>query len=306
MTSVGSLVALAIERYTVCYYFADKHMRIRTKYYIIGGTWIYGLLMTVPPLFGWGRYVQDIFEPSCTFDYYSHDLNAQTFLAYLLIGGFFVPAVVIVFCYFSMFRQILKNERTMEEMSLRPVANSKEKKVSGLKESKSLGVSTPFDRRYSAFVCNRTNGLSDCASGATEVPIGRQLRRTVSLNEILFESPKYLADSLQKSTVSPSTWSIPSFNVSMSRTEIRFVKLTLIVISAFFICWTPYATLTLLCQFRVNAAFNSTAAAITLIFAKSSVAVNPIIYAFQERKFRLEVVGLIAGIAKKLRSSKFQ
>lgn len=312
MTSIGSLAAMAFERYTVCHYFTHRHLRIKTKYYMIISTWIYGFVLTFPPLCGWGRYVLDIYRPSCTYDYYSHDLNSQTFMAFLVVGGFFLPALIIIFCYVSMFKMILSNEKTMEHLALRPSVKSHSSNHSNKEEAKPKlhqcsSLMSPellvSGRRHSSALAVPPSAMS--------VPLTH--RHSLSLNDMLFHGPQQHCDAilaLAAASELPPASTIPkilswSGQRNMSRTEIQFVKLTLMVISAFFICWTPYAILTILCQFRVNAAFSPTAAAITLLFAKSSVALNPIIYAFKEKKFRLEVTSLLSMIAGKLRASLY-
>lgn len=56
MASVGTLTVLAVERYLlVCH--RTQSLGVKGAYLIIVGVWMYALLLTVPPLFGWGSYV---------------------------------------------------------------------------------------------------------------------------------------------------------------------------------------------------------------------------------------------------------
>ncbi|CAF1578125.1 unnamed protein product [Rotaria sordida] len=61
--------------------------------------WIYGSFWIMPPLIGWNRFVLEGFGTSCTFDYVSKDLWDRSFILILVIGGFFIPFLVIIFAY---------------------------------------------------------------------------------------------------------------------------------------------------------------------------------------------------------------
>lgn len=60
---------------------------------------MYGSIWIIPPLFGWGRFVQEGFGTSCTFDYKSKHRSNRLFILFLMIGGFMIPLSIIVLSY---------------------------------------------------------------------------------------------------------------------------------------------------------------------------------------------------------------
>lgn len=267
---------MAVERYTVCHYFADKHMRIRTKYCTICGIWLYAAAMTVPPLLGWGRYGPDLYKSSCSFDYFSNDVNRQSFMIYLLFFGFFVPGWIIIACYAGIFKQIVRNEQTMQLLLLRPRKSSKRR----------------LDAPHSSVI---QKSRSSDPMLINESDVHYQLRPVVSLTEMGKFDPvkthKYVR-------------SFPSDHWDfvcrlMARREVQFARLTILIVSAFFLCWTPYTIVTIFCQLGVKSFFSPTASVITVVFAKSSVALNPLIYALKEKRFRSSVKRLVNRLLRR-------
>lgn len=280
MVSIGTLTAMAIERYIVCHNFVHMHWSVKYKCYVIGGTWLYGFMMVLPPLFGWGRYSIDLYKPSCTFDYYSSDWNTKSFAIFLLVCGFVIPASIILYCYSGMFKNIVANERNMRAMSLRPILGRLNSSGSNANHNEPKKI--PLLKRRKSASLSELDKL--CRGGVSR--LSRRRHHSISFNDILLV--------LNNQTIQPQT-SCWQFGSLSRRNETQFAKLILMVILGFFACWTPYAILTILCQLRVEAAFSPTAAAVTLLFAKSSCAINPIIYGLKEKKFRQEIFKIFGG-----------
>lgn len=77
-------------------------------------------------------------------------------------------------------------------------------------------------------------------------------------------------------------------NVGQRRRLTHFdaAKTMLIIILAFILAWSPFAIVALIGQFGPKHVISPLAATIPSIFAKSSSAYNPIIYAFRDRLMR--------------------
>ncbi|XP_077201109.1 opsin-3 [Paroedura picta] len=74
--------------------------------------------------------------------------------------------------------------------------------------------------------------------------------------------------------------------IKILRYEKKVAKMCFLMIATFFICWTPYAVVSLLMAYGYGHLITPTVAIIPSFFAKSSTAYNPVIYIFMSRKFR--------------------
>ena len=57
--------------------------------------WIYALTLSLPPAFGWGRYVPELSGIGCAPDWHTVD-RSKTYIAWILVFGFFIPTNIIV------------------------------------------------------------------------------------------------------------------------------------------------------------------------------------------------------------------
>ena len=57
--------------------------------------WLYSFSLSLPPLFGWGRYVPEISGLACAPDWHSANVSIS-YVMYILILGFFIPTTVII------------------------------------------------------------------------------------------------------------------------------------------------------------------------------------------------------------------
>nr|XP_018896152.1 PREDICTED: rhodopsin, GQ-coupled-like [Bemisia tabaci] len=75
--------------------------------------WIYCLLMTLPPLFGWSRYILEGFLTSCSWDYMTRTPANRAYYVYLLFFGFVIPVSIITYCYTFILITILAHGKEM-------------------------------------------------------------------------------------------------------------------------------------------------------------------------------------------------
>lgn len=267
MASIACLTLMAVERYiTLCLSQNAKITFHRAQTKLIFGIWLYATIVSTPPLFGWGRYVQDVYPASCTFDFYTHDRNSQTFMIYLLTVGFLLPVIVMSTLYGRIHAKISSYKRLVKR------ARTSSGSIGWSKLRRFLPTISfrPYDRNLPGE--NLTLGQSNIDEAET------------SLNGEKTIDTRYLNDH----------WEVES---RLERAEVQFCKRTLLVILGFLVCWTPYAMLTIACQLEFEAAFSTTASAVTLLLAKASVAINPIIYAFKDKMYRSELNNLIGSLS---------
>ncbi|XP_054151376.1 blue-sensitive opsin-like, partial [Melozone crissalis] len=102
MVSLWSLAVVAFERFLViCKPLGN--FTFRGSHAVLGCaiTWIFGLIASVPPLFGWSRYIPEGLQCSCGPDWYTTDnkWNNESYVIFLFCFCFGFPLSVIVFSY---------------------------------------------------------------------------------------------------------------------------------------------------------------------------------------------------------------
>nr|CAH8870832.1 unnamed protein product [Trichobilharzia regenti] len=113
--SLTTISAIAFDRYSVIVknFKINRHGNFRFTIMIIIGLWVWSLLWTIPPFFGYGRYVLEGFHTSCTFDYISNDVPNLLFSGGMYIFGFMFPVLLSVYCYLNLIRVVRQNERNL-------------------------------------------------------------------------------------------------------------------------------------------------------------------------------------------------
>ncbi|XP_063178130.1 blue-sensitive opsin isoform X1 [Chroicocephalus ridibundus] len=102
MVSLWSLAVVAFERFLViCKPLGN--FTFRGSHAVLGCavTWIFGLVASVPPLFGWSRYIPEGLQCSCGPDWYTSNnkWNNESYVIFLFCFCFGVPLAIIVFSY---------------------------------------------------------------------------------------------------------------------------------------------------------------------------------------------------------------
>ena len=96
--SMSTLCVLSVCRYESIFRFGNIIGNVssyRTVGTIICGIWLYSFALSLPPLFGWGRYVPEISGLACTPDWHSKNAN-KTYILCILIFGFITPTTIII------------------------------------------------------------------------------------------------------------------------------------------------------------------------------------------------------------------
>ncbi|XP_071350226.1 blue-sensitive opsin-like isoform X2 [Trachinotus anak] len=64
-------------------------------------TWMFSLIASAPPLFGWSRYIPEGLQCSCGPDWYTtnNKYNNESYVMFLFCFCFAAPLAIIVFCY---------------------------------------------------------------------------------------------------------------------------------------------------------------------------------------------------------------
>nr|AJD38895.1 short-wavelength sensitive opsin 2A beta [Signigobius biocellatus] len=102
MVSLWSLTVIAFERWLVIckplgtFIFKPDHAIVCCVF-----TWIFALVASTPPLFGWSRYIPEGLQCSCGPDWYTSNnkYNNESYVMFLFGFCFACPLATIVFCY---------------------------------------------------------------------------------------------------------------------------------------------------------------------------------------------------------------
>ena len=96
--SITSLCVLSVCRFGSIFRFGNTSENVSSHGQaakIILGIWLYSLGLSLPPLFGWGRYVPELSGLACAPDWHTEKKNVA-YVIYLLLFGFMLPTLVII------------------------------------------------------------------------------------------------------------------------------------------------------------------------------------------------------------------
>ncbi|XP_059201173.1 vertebrate ancient opsin-like [Centropristis striata] len=100
IVSLISLAVLSYERYSTMVAPTEADSSNYCKVSLgITLSWVYSLIWTVPPLFGWSHYGPEGPGTTCSVDWKAKTANSISYIICLFIFCLIVPFLVIVFCY---------------------------------------------------------------------------------------------------------------------------------------------------------------------------------------------------------------
>ena len=101
-TSMLTLCALSVCRYGRIFHFSNITETVSSFHVataIISFIWVYSLCLSMPPLFGWGRYIPEISGLGCAPDWHSSN-KSRSYILFILVFGFIMPTTVIIISSF--------------------------------------------------------------------------------------------------------------------------------------------------------------------------------------------------------------
>nr|AAZ79909.1 SWS1 [Uta stansburiana] len=97
-----SLAFLAFERYIViCKPFGNFRFNSKHALLVVAATWFIGIGVSIPPFFGWSRFIPEGLQCSCGPDWYTvgTKYKSEYYTWFLFIFCFIVPLTLIIFSY---------------------------------------------------------------------------------------------------------------------------------------------------------------------------------------------------------------
>ncbi|KAM4608232.1 teleost multiple tissue opsin 2b [Polymixia lowei] len=115
IVSLISLVILSYDRYSTLTVYNKRGPDYRKPLLAVGGSWLYSLLWTVPPLLGWSSYGIEGAGTSCSVSWKIRTAQSHAYIICLFIFCLGLPILVMVYCYCRLLwavKQVGKIRRT--------------------------------------------------------------------------------------------------------------------------------------------------------------------------------------------------
>ena len=99
IVSLISLVILSYDRYSTLTVYNKQGPNYRKPLLAVGGSWLYSLTGTVPPLLGWSSYGLEGAGTSCSVSWTERSPQSHAYIICLFIFCLGLPVLVMVYSY---------------------------------------------------------------------------------------------------------------------------------------------------------------------------------------------------------------
>ncbi|XP_071579838.1 rhodopsin, long-wavelength [Temnothorax nylanderi] len=116
--SIWTMTMIAFDRYNVIVKgLSAKPMSINGALIRIFGVWLFSLLWTIAPVFGWNRYVPEGNMTACGTDYLNKDMFSRSYIVMYSMFCYFMPLFLIIYSYFFIIQAVAAHEKNMREQA---------------------------------------------------------------------------------------------------------------------------------------------------------------------------------------------
>nr|QDD55729.1 opsin 2 [Parhyale hawaiensis] len=131
--SLWTLVFISYDRYNVIVHgVGGKPLTFTKAALFLLFVWSYAIAISLPPFFGWGRYIPEGILDSCSFDYLSRPWSIRSHGVFLFVCCYCVPLCTILYSYIFIVKAIVSHEKAMR-------AQAKKMNVTNLRSGKDDG-----------------------------------------------------------------------------------------------------------------------------------------------------------------------
>jgi len=133
--AIWSLFFITYDRYNVIVHgVSGKPLTFAKAGAMVVFIWANGIITSLAPFFGWGRYIPEGILDSCTTDYLSKDFNNQSYGIFIFIWCYVIPLSALIYFYFFIVKAVVSHESAMR-------AQAKKMNVSNLRSTGTEGES---------------------------------------------------------------------------------------------------------------------------------------------------------------------
>lgn len=111
IVSLISLVILSYDRYSTLTVYNKRGPDYRKPLLAVGGSWLYSLLWTVPPLLGWSSYGIEGAGTSCSVSWTVQTAQSHAYIICLFTFCLGLPILVMIYCYSRLLWAVKQVER---------------------------------------------------------------------------------------------------------------------------------------------------------------------------------------------------
>lgn len=116
--SIWTMTMIAFDRYNVIVKgLSGKPLTINGALLRILGIWLFSLIWTIAPIFGWNRYVPEGNMTACGTDYFSRDIVSVSYLVLYSLWVYFIPLFLIIWSYYYIISAVAAHEKNMREQA---------------------------------------------------------------------------------------------------------------------------------------------------------------------------------------------
>lgn len=111
IVSLISLVILSYDRYSTLTVYNKQGPNYRKPLLAVGGSWLYSLFWTVPPLLGWSSYGIEGAGTSCSVSWTVQTAQSHAYIICLFTFCLGLPILVMIYCYGRLLLAVKQVER---------------------------------------------------------------------------------------------------------------------------------------------------------------------------------------------------
>ncbi|XP_077287744.1 vertebrate ancient opsin-like [Arctopsyche grandis] len=114
ITSITTLTVLSFERCVIVSRHLTSHrLTMKSASCTVLLIWCFSLSVTTPPLFGWGSYIMEGANISCSINWEEQTMNALTYILFLFAMGLVIPIIIITYSYMNILKTMKSNSCRM-------------------------------------------------------------------------------------------------------------------------------------------------------------------------------------------------
>nr|QWV42705.1 long wavelength sensitive opsin [Macrolycus sp. CRS 2021] len=136
--SIWTMVAIALDRYNVIVKgLSAQPLTHKGAAFRLLLVWLFGVVWTVAPMFGWNRYVPEGNMTACGTDYLTKDWLSRSYILVYSFFVYFLPLFTIIYSYWFIVKAVAAHEKSMREQA-------KKMNVASLRSSEAAATSAEF------------------------------------------------------------------------------------------------------------------------------------------------------------------